>query len=82
MITAVRSVSPAGECYLRPNRYANVVNTGGYIEILPLNPAYLYVPVYSGSGFCSASTWDRGGSLHPLRPQHFYRTCVRAFWLV
>jgi hypothetical protein len=33
--------------YLRPTPYANVVNTGGYVEILPVNPAYLYVPVYS-----------------------------------
>jgi Protein of unknown function (DUF3300) len=33
--------------YLRPTPYDNVVNTGGYIEILPVNPAYLYVPVYS-----------------------------------
>jgi len=43
----VRSVSPAGECYLRPNPYDNVVNTEGYIEIIPINPAYLYVPVYT-----------------------------------
>jgi hypothetical protein len=33
--------------YLRPTPYDNVVNTGGYIEIVPVNPAYLYVPVYS-----------------------------------
>ncbi len=33
--------------YLRPTPYANVVNTGGYVEIVPTNPAYLYVPVYS-----------------------------------
>src|SRR6202453_134429 len=33
--------------YLRPTPYANVVNTGGYVEIVPINPAYLYVPVYS-----------------------------------
>ena len=33
--------------YLRPNPYDNVVNTGGYVEILPVNPAFLYVPVYS-----------------------------------
>ncbi|HTZ57520.1 MAG TPA: DUF3300 domain-containing protein [Acidobacteriaceae bacterium] len=33
--------------YLRPSPYDSVVNTGGYIEIMPVNPAYLYVPVYS-----------------------------------
>ena len=33
--------------YLRPNAYDNVVNTGGYVEIQPVNPAFLYVPVYS-----------------------------------
>jgi hypothetical protein len=43
----VRSVSPVGECYLRPNPYDNVVNTDGYIEIIPVNPAYLYAPVYT-----------------------------------
>jgi hypothetical protein len=33
--------------YLRPGPYDNVVNSGGYIEIAPINPAYLYVPIYS-----------------------------------
>jgi hypothetical protein len=33
--------------YLRPSPYDSVVATGGYIQILPVNPAYLYVPVYS-----------------------------------
>jgi Protein of unknown function (DUF3300) len=33
--------------YLRPTPYDNVVNTGGYVEIQPVNPAFLYVPVYS-----------------------------------
>jgi hypothetical protein len=33
--------------YLAPTPYYNVVNTGGYIEVLPVNPAYLYVPIYS-----------------------------------
>jgi hypothetical protein len=32
--------------YLVPNGYVNVVETGGYIEILPLNPAVFYVPYY------------------------------------
>jgi hypothetical protein len=32
--------------YLVPNGYVNVVNDAGYIEIQPLNPAVLYVPVY------------------------------------
>lgn len=32
--------------YLAPNGYVNVVDSGGYIEIVPLNPAVLYVPVY------------------------------------
>lgn len=35
-----------GYGYLAPNSYVNVVSSGGYIEILPLNPAVLYVPVY------------------------------------
>ena len=43
----MRSVSPVGECYLRPNPYDNVVNTDGYIVIIPVNPAYLYAPVYT-----------------------------------
>ena len=32
--------------YLVPNGYLNVVDTGGYIEILPLNPGVFYVPYY------------------------------------
>ncbi len=32
--------------YLIPNGYVNVVDQGGYIEILPLNPTVLYVPYY------------------------------------
>ena len=32
--------------YLRPNAYANVVDNPDDIEILPTNPAYLYVPTY------------------------------------
>jgi hypothetical protein len=32
--------------YLVPNSYVNVVDTGGYLEILPLNPAVFYVPFY------------------------------------
>ncbi len=33
--------------YLAPNAYDNVVDNGGYVEIQPVNPAYLYVPVYN-----------------------------------
>ncbi len=33
--------------YLRPSPYDNVVNDGGYIEVLPVNPAYIYVPTYN-----------------------------------
>lgn len=33
--------------YLRSNPYDNVVYAPGDIEIQPVNPAYLYVPVYS-----------------------------------
>jgi hypothetical protein len=36
-----------GYGYLVPNAYENVVVTGGYISILPLNPALYYVPVYA-----------------------------------
>jgi len=32
--------------YLVPNSHVRVVETGGYIEILPLNPAVFYVPYY------------------------------------
>jgi hypothetical protein len=32
--------------YLRTSPYDTVVNSGGYIEILPVNPAYIYVPTY------------------------------------
>ena len=32
--------------YLAPNSYVNVVETGGFIEIRPLNPAVFYVPYY------------------------------------
>jgi len=32
--------------YLRSNPYCNIVETDGYIEILPVNPAYIYVPYY------------------------------------
>jgi hypothetical protein len=36
-----------GYGYLAPNAYDNVVDDGGYVEIQPVNPAYLYVPVYN-----------------------------------
>jgi hypothetical protein len=32
--------------YLRTNPYDTVVDSGGYIQVLPVNPAYLYVPTY------------------------------------
>ncbi len=32
--------------YLRTSPYDTVVNSGEYIEILPVNPAYVYVPAY------------------------------------
>jgi hypothetical protein len=33
--------------YLASNPYDNVVDSGGYLEIQPVNPAYYYVPVYN-----------------------------------
>jgi len=33
--------------YLRTNPYDSVVNDGNYIQILPVNPAYVYVPFYN-----------------------------------
>lgn len=32
--------------YLRSNPYENVVYDGNYVQILPTNPAYVYVPYY------------------------------------
>lgn len=32
--------------YLQTNPYDRVVDSGGYVEILPVNPAYIYVPTY------------------------------------
>jgi len=32
--------------YLRSNPYCYVTNSGGYVEIQPVNPAYIYVPMY------------------------------------
>jgi hypothetical protein len=32
--------------YLRSNPYDNVVYDGNYVQIVPVNPAYLYVPFY------------------------------------
>jgi hypothetical protein len=32
--------------YLRSNAYYNVVNVGNYIEIQPVNPQYIYIPMY------------------------------------
>jgi hypothetical protein len=32
--------------YLRSNTYVSVAAYPGYIEILPVDPAYIYVPVY------------------------------------
>lgn len=32
--------------YLQTTPYSTVVDAGGYIEILPVNPAYIYVPTY------------------------------------
>jgi hypothetical protein len=36
-----------GYGYLTTNNYNDVVVNDGYVEIDPLNPAYLYVPVYN-----------------------------------
>ena len=33
--------------YLRTNPYDSVVNDGNYIQIQPVNPAYVYVPFYN-----------------------------------
>ncbi|WP_263384713.1 DUF3300 domain-containing protein [Granulicella arctica] len=35
-----------GYGYLESNQYDNVVDDGGYVEIQPLNPTLLYVPIY------------------------------------
>jgi Protein of unknown function (DUF3300) len=35
-----------GYGYLAPNSYVNVVSSGGYIQILPIDPNVLYVPYY------------------------------------
>jgi Protein of unknown function (DUF3300) len=32
--------------YLRTNPYDTVTDSGGYMEVLPVNPAYIYVPAY------------------------------------
>lgn len=32
--------------YLRTSPYDTVVDSGGYIQVLPVNPAYIYVPAY------------------------------------
>lgn len=32
--------------YLQTSPYDSVVDSGGYVEILPVNPAYVYVPAY------------------------------------
>lgn len=32
--------------YLRTSPYDTVVDSSGYIEVLPVNPAYIYVPMY------------------------------------
>jgi len=32
--------------YLRSNPYDNVVYDGNYVQIVPVNPAYVYVPFY------------------------------------
>ena len=32
--------------YLRTNPYCTVIESGPYVEILPVNPAYIYVPIY------------------------------------
>ncbi|HYA96163.1 MAG TPA: DUF3300 domain-containing protein [Terriglobales bacterium] len=33
--------------YLQPTPYYNVVDSAGELEILPVNPAYIYVPTYN-----------------------------------
>jgi Protein of unknown function (DUF3300) len=33
--------------YLRSSPYDRVVDSGGYIEVLPVNPDYIYVPYYN-----------------------------------
>jgi hypothetical protein len=35
--------------YLQTTPYDTVVDSGGYVEVLPVNPAYIYVPAYDPS---------------------------------
>jgi len=52
--------------YLRPNPYDNVVNSDGYIEIQPVNAAYLYVPIYNPAIVFAAPApgFFIGGAIH------------------
>ena len=53
--------------YLRPTPYDSVVNSGGYIQIMPVNPAYMYVPMYNPAvRLCGATSGICGNDRHPL----------------
>jgi hypothetical protein len=52
--------------YLRSDPYYDVVNSDGYIEILPVNPAYIYVPEYDPTVVFDAPRpgFFVGGAIH------------------
>lgn len=52
--------------YLRSSAYDSVADSGGYIEILPVNPAYVYVPFY-----------DPAIVFGPPRPGFFVGAAIR-----
>jgi hypothetical protein len=52
--------------YLRTNPYDTVVDSGGYIQVLPVNPAYVYVPTYDPALVFAAPApgFFVGGAVH------------------
>jgi hypothetical protein len=52
--------------YLRSDPYDQVINSGGYIEVLPVNPAYVYVPAYNPAIVFAAPRhgFFIGGAIH------------------
>ncbi|MGA8671741.1 MAG: DUF3300 domain-containing protein [Terracidiphilus sp.] len=69
--------------YLAPNGYVNVVDSGGYIEVLPLNPAMIYVPWYDPYVvFAPPPSRRRRDDCDSLRPRHYDWSNLRDVGLV
>ena len=69
--------------YLTPNGYMNVISSGGYIQILPVDPNVIYVPYYDPVVvFATTAAWLRDWGSDPLRSGDHHRCGIRWMGMV